>query len=115
MCRILVVGILLLCLNATAFAGLPDPSRSGCGLKGQSAACQYRFRADGGLDRMTVCVTLRDPFDNPVENCETRTGINFLGPKPFDPACPYAPEGAGRRSAPVARTHRRDSRIPWAW
>jgi hypothetical protein len=61
----------LLLTAATATAGLPDPSRTVVGFKGQGNACHYRFRTDGGLDRLTLCVSLRDAFDVPIHNCST--------------------------------------------
>jgi hypothetical protein len=76
-----------------AFAGVPDPARSGCELKGQGASCQFRFRADGGLDCLTVCITLRDAFDTPVPNCSTNAGIGLVGPKPAN-GCWAAEPGA---------------------
>jgi hypothetical protein len=38
---------------------------------GQGTPCQFRFRADGGLDDLVVLVTLRDAFDNPIFDCLT--------------------------------------------
>jgi hypothetical protein len=63
---LITVLALLMCTSAAVQAGIPDPTRSGCELKGQNVPCQYRFRHDGGIDRMTLCVTLRDIFDVPV-------------------------------------------------
>jgi len=67
---------LLLCTSAAVEAGIPDPTRSGCELKGQAVGCQYRFRLDGSLDCMTLCVTLRDVFDVPVPDCTTSASLN---------------------------------------
>ncbi|NNE43235.1 MAG: hypothetical protein HKN12_03430 [Gemmatimonadetes bacterium] len=48
--------------------GLPDPGRSSFGLSPGAVPCQYRFWADGGLDILTVNVTLRDAFDTPIDS-----------------------------------------------
>lgn len=64
--------VLLTLVAATSVsAATPDPNRSGLELRGQGTACHYRFRADGGLDRLTVVVTVRDAFDIPVPDCST--------------------------------------------
>lgn len=77
-----------------AEAGVPGPGgpcgdllRSSVGLSGQSQSCQYRFRVDGGLDALGVNITLRDPFDVPIGNCETSVTIastsgSFCGCEP---------------------------------
>lgn len=56
---------------ATVFAGVPAPDRSGTGLNAPPAGCQWRFRATGDADQMTLSVTLRDAFDVPVVACST--------------------------------------------
>jgi len=48
--------------------GFPDEARIGFGISAPGATCQHRFRADGGLDVLTLSVTLRDPFDTPVDS-----------------------------------------------
>lgn len=53
----------------------PCPGRCSFGVSGQGAACQFRFRADGGLDALTVSVTLRDAFENPVADCSTSVTV----------------------------------------
>ena len=50
--------------QAAAFA-VPSPLTSTCVLGGQPLACQYRFRADGLLDVMTVTLTLLDAAGAP--------------------------------------------------
>ncbi|MFN8176735.1 MAG: hypothetical protein U0167_02350 [bacterium] len=67
---VLATLVVLVC-SAAAFAGVPDPSRSGCALNTQPLACQWRFRNDGGLDKLTLKLTLRDAFDSPVASCST--------------------------------------------
>lgn len=52
----------------TCGIGFPDPARIGFGISAPGVACQHRFRADGGLDVLTLSVTLRDPFDTPVDS-----------------------------------------------
>ena len=84
--------VLLLCTSAAVQAGVPDPARSGCQLKGQGASCQYRFNAAGGLDCLSVCVTLRDIFDVPVPDCSTSATINNLGAA-FCSCCPQPQTG----------------------
>lgn len=70
--RILRISAALVLLTATvALAGLPDPSRTVMGLSEPGTPCHYRFRMDGGFDRLTVSVTLRDQFDSPIPNCTT--------------------------------------------
>jgi hypothetical protein len=70
---------LVVCTGTAVQAGIPDPARSGCALAGQVASCQYRFRHDGSLDALTLCVTLRDIFDVPVPNCSTTASLNNTG------------------------------------
>jgi hypothetical protein len=66
---LLIIAAVL--VASVTFAATPDPNRSGFELSGQGTACHYRFRADGGLDRLTVLVTVRDAFDVPVPDCST--------------------------------------------
>lgn len=74
----------VLLFASPALAGLRAPAgcfpnQSPCGprstflVHGMSpqAPCQFRFRADGGLDRLTLTVTLRDGFDLPSPDCST--------------------------------------------
>jgi hypothetical protein len=68
---LVLATLLVLVCSAVVFAGVPDPSKSGCGLSVQPLACQWRFRNDGNLDKLTLKVTLRDVFDNPVASCST--------------------------------------------
>jgi hypothetical protein len=67
--------------HATEIDDLPDPMRSICRITGNGAACQFRFRSDGGLDRLTAFITLRDAFDSPVPSCTSSATISFDGPK----------------------------------
>lgn len=85
---IIPVLTLLLCLSTVSEAGIPDPTRSGSELKGQAVGCQYRFRHDGGLDCLSVCVTLRDIFDVPVPNCTTSVTLNDTGNGSLCSCCP---------------------------
>ena len=62
--------------SAAAFAGVPDPSRSACSVSAPPTGCQYRFNASGGLDTLTLTVTLRDAFDAPVANCSTTVTLD---------------------------------------
>jgi hypothetical protein len=39
------------------------------------APCQFRFRADGGIDALTLTITLRDGFDLPVPACSISVTI----------------------------------------
>ncbi len=81
-------ALVLLSVGPAAEAGVRAPDASGCfpgespcpsrcsfGVSGQGAACQFRFRADGGLDVLTLSITLRDAFDNPVPDCSTSVTI----------------------------------------
>ena len=45
------------------------PERSTIVYSPSPAPCQYRFHANGALDEMSVLITLRDCFDNPVPAC----------------------------------------------
>lgn len=74
--------LVVLCCSMTAMAAVPDPARSGCQIKGQELSCQFRFRADGGLDKLTVAITLRDAFDTPVPSCSVNAGWSNLQIKP---------------------------------
>ena len=62
----------------------PSPDRCGCELVGEGFACQFRFRADGGLDCLTVLITLRDAFDTPVGTCSTSATITSVSANPAD-------------------------------
>ena len=68
---LVLATLVVLACSAAAFAGVPDPSRSGAAVVGNPLACQFRFRADGNLDKLTLKVTLRDAFDAPVASCST--------------------------------------------
>jgi hypothetical protein len=70
---------LFVCTGTAVEAGIPDPARSGCAIEGQAVGCQFRFRHDGSLDALTLCVTLRDVFDTPVANCTTSASLNNTG------------------------------------
>jgi hypothetical protein len=48
--------------------GVPWVNRSGVGFLGAGAPCQFRFRADGGLDQLAIEITVRDLFDTPIPN-----------------------------------------------
>lgn len=71
--------LLSLICSSASFAGIPDPTRSGIGLNAPGAACQYRFRVDGLLDRLTVKVTVRDAFDVPVASCNVKGTLQSSG------------------------------------
>jgi len=88
-CALLAGAILLSSIGTPAVAGVRMPAPSGCfpnevpcpsrcsfGVSGQGVACQFRFRPDGGLDALTVSVTLRDAFDFPVADCSTSVTIH---------------------------------------
>ena len=68
----LVLAIVaVLCFSMTAFAGVPDPSRSTVLDSGASTACHYKFRITPAADVLTVTVTVRDAFDVAVASCST--------------------------------------------
>jgi hypothetical protein len=82
--RPVLSAIALLVLASPALAGLRSPAgcfpnQSPCGPRSTfivhgmhpSSPCQFRFRADGGLDQLTLTVTLRDGFDLPSPGCST--------------------------------------------
>jgi hypothetical protein len=88
---LVIATLLVLCTGLTAFAGVPDPSRSGCELKGYQAVpnCQFRFRHDAGLDTLSVAITLRDAFDDVVPNCSTSvTLVPNAGTVAYCNCCP---------------------------
>jgi len=72
---VLAMVAVLVCSSAV-LAGVPDPTRSGCGSTGQVMPCMYRFASDGAWDKLTVCVTLRDAFDTPVPSCSTSATVS---------------------------------------
>ncbi|GJM45138.1 MAG: hypothetical protein DHS20C21_19800 [Gemmatimonadota bacterium] len=72
---LVLASLFVLVCGGEVLAGVPDPLRSGTGLSTPAAGCQYRFRANGGLDTMTLCVTLRDGFTAPVAACSTSATI----------------------------------------
>ena len=55
---------------------------------GRSVMAFRLRRADGGLDCMSVCVTLRDIFDVPVPNCTTSVTLNDTGNGSLCSCCP---------------------------
>ncbi|HMB67901.1 MAG TPA: hypothetical protein VKU85_01275 [bacterium] len=76
-----IVLPLLLLLTATlgtppAGAGVPDPDTSSYGVSGAGAPCQFRFRADGGLDELVVQVTVRHTFGHPIQNVPISITLN---------------------------------------
>jgi len=76
---IVFATLLVLVCTSASLAAIPDPSRSGIGLSNQGASCQYRFRVDGGLDKLTAKITLRDAFDVPVAGCATKATLQSSG------------------------------------
>ena len=76
---VLATLVVLVC-SAVSFAGVPDPTRSGCQVAGQALPCQFRFNNAGGLDKLTLKVTLRDAFDTPVANCSTYCNLGNATP-----------------------------------
>jgi hypothetical protein len=61
-----------------------DPLRSTVGVSGQGSPCQFRFHPDGTEDVLSVNVTLRDSFDNPVAGCSTSVTLVPVGPDTFN-------------------------------
>jgi opacity protein-like surface antigen len=76
---LVLATLIVFACSAAAFAAVPDPTRSGCQDYGKSAACQYKFRSNGTLDKLTLKVTLRDTFDAPVASCSTY--CNLVNPR----------------------------------
>ena len=69
--RLSVLSLAVVVLwGGIAYAKYPDPANSSVAVTGQGGACQFRFRADGGLDQMTVSIIVRDGFGLPV-SCST--------------------------------------------
>ncbi len=72
-------ALLSLICSSVSLAAIPDPSKSGIGLNNPGAPCQFRFRVDGLLDRLTLKVTLRDAFDLPVASCSVKGTLQSSG------------------------------------
>lgn len=70
-----LAAIAVLVGASAASAKLPDPSTSELAITGQTVPCQFRFRADGGLDRLIVDVVLRDAFGLPVADCSASASL----------------------------------------
>ncbi len=63
-------------------------------LSPSAAPCQYRFRADAGLDDLTITATVLDSFGAPVVGClVTVTLVPMLG-SPFCICAPCNPQAA---------------------
>ena len=79
--KTLVLAVLLLFVCGSAYAGIPDPSRSGCEFSGTgTATCHYAFSVDAATgDNLTIDVTLRDAFDSPVASCSTSAYLQANG------------------------------------
>jgi hypothetical protein len=71
------IAALVLISSSSLLAGIPciPSDRWGVGVTGNGASCQYRFRADGSLDKLIVNITARDCFDLPVAQCSTSATI----------------------------------------
>jgi hypothetical protein len=108
-------AIALAVLGASpASSGVPDPERSGFAVTGQGSDCHFRFRADGGLDRMLVSITVRDAFDTPIANCSLTVALlENEGTLAFCACCPNPVGGftsmAGVFEAELARIGGRGS------
>src|SRR5262245_11857395 len=90
----LVVAVVL--WSGIVSAGVPDPTTSSVAVTGQGAASQFRFRPDGGLDQLTVSVTVRGPFGEPESSCSTSV---TLKPNPATLAlCACDPMRQGERT-----------------
>lgn len=86
---LVLATLVVLCCSMTAGAAVPDPSRSGVGIPAGPVPCQFRFRADGGLDQLNVRVTLRDAFDTVVPNCSTSVTLKTkVGTLAYCNCCP---------------------------
>ena len=102
---LLALGVVALLAGAVK-AGVPDPSRTVCRLSDPLFGCHYVFRADGGLDVLTVHVTLLDAFDIPLPSCSTSVTLALAGPLPGGGDCGYAPGAGGELCSccPLTRT-----------
>lgn len=84
---------LVLTLQAVALSQ-PSPLTSTAVLGGMGSPCQYRFRADGGLDDMTVTVTLLTAAGIPVPAWPTTcTLVVNAGTLRFCSCCPNPQAG----------------------
>jgi hypothetical protein len=85
----LLVFLLALLVVSGARAGVPVPPNCVTLLSGQGTPCQYRFRADAGMDTLVVWVLLRDAAGFPVTGCETRVTLTpNAGTAYFCSCCP---------------------------
>jgi hypothetical protein len=77
MCRVLVLVLSSIVVGAAlpAAADLPDPEHSEVNVSGNLYPCHFRFDPGGGFDVLEVEVVLRDVFDAPIPNCETRVTL----------------------------------------
>ena len=73
---LVLATLLVLVCSAAALAGVPDPSRSSVAVSSSGNPCQFFFRADGGVDQLTLFVTLRDALDATVGGCSTSVAIS---------------------------------------
>jgi hypothetical protein len=73
------VIVAFLTAGSAARAGLPDLTRSSCGIEGLAPGCTvFRFASsDTTWDVLTCNVTLRDTFDTPVAFCSTSASLSF--------------------------------------
>jgi len=77
-------------LAARVEAGVPSLTRSSWRLSEPTVGCHYRFRADGGLDVLTLYVTLRTELDVPAPDCESSVTVSLVGPPPSGGDCGHA-------------------------
>ncbi|HMB71002.1 MAG TPA: hypothetical protein VKU85_16925 [bacterium] len=65
--------------SAPAPAAVPNPANSSIVASGSPLPCQFRFRADGGLDELVLNITVRGAFMEPISNCSTYVSLNPTG------------------------------------
>ena len=62
----LLLALCIVLIQQAAALAQPSPATSVCVLAPSPLPCQYRFRADGGLDNLSLAVALRDAAGAPV-------------------------------------------------
>lgn len=80
-CALLVVAALPIASEALSMPpGVPDPVASTIALSAPTFPCHYWFRTDGGLDDLTVTVTVVDFFGAVVPGCAVTVTLVPMGP-----------------------------------
>ena len=77
LCAMSIVSVVAMAERARA--GVPDPANCTVTVGQMPSPCQFRFRPEGGLDRLTTRVVLRDSLGDLVPNWALRGSIVSSG------------------------------------